>query len=129
MIIATILCLFAHVFVTYPLYQLYRNYVSARKSGLRIIISPVTPYTLQWQLAASLFRTHLEGYRWFRAIDWTCCWQDNDKLHQELGLCFIVVAPGHNVLCTSDPKTIDHVLKDWRGYVKSDNVNGESDHM
>lgn len=126
MIIATILCLFAHVFITYPLYQLYRNYVSARKSGLRIIISPVTPYTLQWQLVASLFRTYLERYRWFRAIDWTCCWQDNDKLHQELGLCFIVVAPGHNVLCTSDPTTIEHVLKDWRGYVKPDNVNGES---
>jgi len=127
MIIATILCLFAHVFITYSLCQLYRNYVSARKSGLRIIISPVTPYTLQWQLVASLFRTYLERYRWFRAIDWTCCWQDNEKLHQELGLCFIVVAPGHNVLCTSDPRTIEHVLKDWRGYVKPDNVNGESD--
>lgn len=128
MIVATLLCLlFTQCFVAYPLYQLYRNYISARRSGLRIIVSPITPYTLQWQLAASLLRPHLQDYRWFRAIDWTCCWQDNDKLHRELGLCFIVVAPGHNVLCTSDPKTIEHVLKDWRGFVKPDNVNGESD--
>jgi hypothetical protein len=129
MIIATIVCiLFAHFFVTYPLYQLCRNYISARRFDLRIIVSPVTPYTLQWQLAASLFRPYLQRFIWFRAIDWTCCWQDNDKLHQELGLCFIVVTPGHNVLCTSDPKTIEHVLKQWRDFVKPDNVNGESSH-
>ncbi|KAI5374498.1 hypothetical protein J4E82_006732 [Alternaria postmessia] len=29
----------------------------------------------------------------------------------------------HNVLCTSDPKTIEHVLKKWREFVKPDNVN------
>jgi hypothetical protein len=127
MIIITIICVaFAHFFVIYPLYQLYRNYLSARKTGLRIIISPLTPYTLQWQLATSFFRPFLQQYRWFRAIDWTCCWQDNDKLHQELGLCFAVVAPGHNVLCTSDSKTIEYVLRKWRDFVKPDFVNGES---
>jgi len=31
------------------------------------------------------------------------------------------------VLCTSDPLTTDHVLKKWRDFVKSDNVNGEYD--
>ena len=31
------------------------------------------------------------------------------------------------MLCTSDPLTIDHVLKKWRNFVKSDNVNGEYD--
>ena len=127
MIIVTILCLLlVHFFVTNPIYQLSRNYLSARKSGLRIIISPITPYTLQWQLAASLCGSYLQRYGWFRAIDWTCCWQDNDMFHKKLGLCFIVVAPGHNVLCTSDPKAIEHVLKKWREFVKPDNVNGES---
>ena len=126
MIITSILCLvFTHFFVVTPFYQLFRNYLSARKTGLRIIISPITPYTLQWRLLTSLCGSYLQQYRWFRAIDWTCCWQDNDRLHQELGLCFIIVAPGHNVLCTSDPKTIEHVLKKWREFVKPDNVNGE----
>jgi hypothetical protein len=89
-----------------------------------VVISPITPYTLQWKIASTLLRPLLVQFRWFRAIDWTCCWQDGDKLHEELGLGFIVVSPGLNVLCTSDPKTIEHVLKKWRDYVKPDNVNG-----
>jgi hypothetical protein len=117
--------LLAHFFITYPLFCLYRNYRAAQKTGLRLIVSPVTPYTLQWQLVTSVLRPLVVRFRWFRAIDWTCCWQDDDTLHQDLGLCFIVVAAGHNVLCASDQKTIEHVLKKWRDFVKPDNVNGE----
>lgn len=101
-----------------------RNYIAARKAGLRILISPITPYTLQWRLVAALLEKSLVRFRWYRAIDWTCAWQDGDTLHKELGDCFAVVSPGLNVVCTSDPKTIEHVLKDWRGFVKPDNVNG-----
>ncbi|KAF2026139.1 cytochrome P450 [Setomelanomma holmii] len=109
--------------VLHPIYSLLRNYVLARRAGLCIIVSPVTPYTFQWQLLASRLRPTLEYFQWFRAIDWTCAWHDENKLHQELGLSFIVVSPGLNVLCTSDPKTIEHVLKKWRDFVKPDNVN------
>ncbi|KAF7455017.1 CypX Cytochrome P450 [Pyrenophora tritici-repentis] len=109
--------------VIQPLFKLFCNYTTAQKSGLRIIVSPLPPFSFQWQLAAHLFRPLLQQWQWFRAIDWTCCWHDNDALHQELGLCFIVVSPGHNVLCTSDPRSIDHVLKKWRDFVKPDNVN------
>lgn len=112
-------------FLLIPLTSLTLDYTAVRKSGLRTVISPITPYTLQWQLAASLFRPILQHFRWFRAIDWSCAWQDNDKLHQELGWNFVVVSPGLNVMCTSDPKTIEHVLRKWREFVKPDNVNGE----
>ncbi|KAH7379157.1 cytochrome P450 [Phaeosphaeria sp. MPI-PUGE-AT-0046c] len=100
-----------------------RNYIAARRIGLKIIISPITPYTLQWRLVASILERVLVRFRWYRAIDWTCAWQDGNTLHKELGDCFIVVSPGLNVVCTSDPKTIEHVLKDWRAFVKPDNVN------
>ena len=113
----------AHL-VTYSLYCLYRNYQSARRTGLRLITSPLTPYTLRWQLATALFGPFLRRFRWFRAIDWTCAWQDGEQLHRELGECFIVVSPGYNVLCTSDAKTIEYVLRKWRDFVKPDNVNG-----
>ncbi|CAN9410151.1 unnamed protein product [Alternaria alternata] len=87
MIITSILCLvFTHFFVVTPFYQLSRNYLSARKTGLRIIISPITPYTLQWRLLTSLCGSYLQQYR-------------------------------------CDPKTIEHVLKKWREFVKPDNVN------
>jgi predicted ABC-type sugar transport system permease subunit len=93
MIIVTILyLLFTHFLFTVTLYHLSRNYHSARRSGLRIILSPITPYSLQWQLLANLCGSYLQRYRWYRAIDWTCCWQDNDKSHQELGLFHHCVA-------------------------------------
>ncbi|KAH7068503.1 cytochrome P450 [Paraphoma chrysanthemicola] len=109
--------------ILHPVFTLVRNYMKARGTGLRIIVSPITPYTLQWQLSASFFRPVFEHFRWFRAIDWTCAWHDDDKLHADLGQCFILVSPGLNVLCTSDPKTIEHVLKKWREFEKPDNVN------
>jgi hypothetical protein len=110
--------------IVYPLVSFVHNYIAARNSGLRFIVSPITPYTLQWQIASSLLRPVLCRFRWFRVIDWTCVWQDDDKVHKKLGRCFIVVSPGLNVLCTSDPKTLEHVLRKWREFVKPDNVNG-----
>jgi hypothetical protein len=107
------------------LLSIWSNYYAARYTGLRLIVSPITPYTLQWKIASALFRPLLVRFKWFRAIDWTCCWQDGDALHRELGLSFIVVSPGCNVLCTSDGQTIEHVFKKWREFVKPDNVNGE----
>ncbi|RMZ73656.1 cytochrome P450 3A7 [Pyrenophora seminiperda CCB06] len=123
MALLPLLSLLAISFTIYTLCNLLRNYNSARSSGLRIVVSPLAPFSLQWQLATYCFRPLLQRWRWFRAIDWTCCWHDNDNLHRELGLCFIVVSPGHNVLCTSDSQAIDHVLKKWRDFVKPDNVN------
>jgi hypothetical protein len=111
--------------VAYPVLSLCRNYISARKTGLCLLVSPIPPYTKVWQIAASQLRPVLCHFRWFRAIDWTCAWHDDDKLHDTLGSCFIVVSSGLNVLCTSNPKTIEHVLKKWREFVKPDNVNGE----
>lgn len=112
-------------FISATIVGLINNYLSARKTGLRILISPITPYTLQWRLAASFFAPVLVRLAWYRALDWTCAWQDGSKLHDELGKSFVVVAPGLNVLCSSDPKTMEGVLRDWRGFVKPDNVNGE----
>jgi hypothetical protein len=104
-------------------YYFSTNLVAARRSGLLYIISPITPYTLHWQLATSLLRPVLVKFKWFRAIDWTSCWRDGNKLHAELGSCFIVVSPGMNVLCTDDTVTVEHVLRAWREFVKPDNVN------
>jgi hypothetical protein len=104
---------------------LYNNYIAVRGTGLRLVISPITPYTLQWQLASSLLRPLLRKFRWFRVIDWTCAWQDALVINETLGSSFIVVSPGLNVLCTGDAQTIEHVLKKWRDFVKPDNVNGE----
>jgi cytochrome P450 len=103
--------------------QSIAKYMRARRTGLKIILSPITPYTLTWRLASSLFGHLLKRWKWYRAIDWTCCWQDGDLLHAELGESFLVVSPGLTVLCTSDATTYEAVLKEWREYEKPGNVN------
>lgn len=106
-----------------PVISLLINYKKARDTGLKIIISPITPYTWQWQFATAAFDSFLQSFRWYRAINWNCAWKDGDILHHELGANFLVVSPGLNVLCTSDPKTMEHTFRKWREFVKPDNVN------
>ncbi|KAF1943887.1 hypothetical protein EJ02DRAFT_510644 [Clathrospora elynae] len=105
LILTALAFLLSHLLLTNPLFRLYRNYRATQESGLRCIISPVTPYTLQWQLLATLLWPLLAVSR--------------------VGAFFIVVAPSFNVLCTSDARTIEHVLKKRREFVKPDNVNGD----
>jgi cytochrome P450 len=99
-------------------YKLYRNYLIASKTGLRLIISPLTPFELPWHMVPAIFGDSVKRQRWFRALDQTCAWQDKDKLHEELGQCFMHVSPGMNMMCTSDPVAIDHVFKKMRDFVK-----------
>jgi cytochrome P450 len=124
--------------LTWP-YKLYRNYLIARKTGLRLIISPITPFELPWHILPAIFNSWVKRQRWFRALDQTCAWQDKNALHEELGLCFMHVSPGMNMLCTSDAVAIDHVFKNMNTFVKPEvfktldffgpnlvTVNGES---
>lgn len=104
---------------TWP-YRLYRNYLDARKTGLCLIISPITPFELPWHICPAIFGSIIKRQRWFRALDQTCSWQDKNLLHEKLGSCFIHVSPGLNMLCTSDPTAIEYVYKKTKEFVKPD---------
>jgi cytochrome P450 len=116
-IVHLLLLLVLTAFLTWP-YRIYRNYLIARKTGLRLIISPITPFELPWHISPALFGSLIKRQRWFRALDQTCAWQDKNKLHEELGSCFMHVSPRMNMLCTSDPVAIDHVFKKMKEFVK-----------
>jgi cytochrome P450 len=120
-IIHIIILLVSAAFLNWP-YKLWRNYLTAHKTGLRLIISPLTPFELPWQVLPAIFGSIAKRQRWFRALDQTCAWQDKNKLHQELGPCFIIVSPGMNMLCTNDPVAIDHVYKKMKDFVKPEVV-------
>lgn len=100
------------------LYGLYSNYLAARKTGLRLIFSPITPFQLLWHVLPSLIPSILGRQRWFRALDQGWAWQDKNKLHAELGSSYVMVSPGMNMLCTSDPAAINHVFKNMKDFVK-----------
>jgi cytochrome P450 len=115
--VSILVLLFAALFATWP-YKIYCNYLVARKTGLRIIISPLTPFELPWQVSPSLFGSLVKRQRWFRALDQTCAWQDKNKLHEELGSCFLLVSPGMNMLCTNDPIAFEQVFKKMKEFPK-----------
>lgn len=100
------------------LYGIYSNYLTARQTGLRIIFSPITPFQLLWHLLPSFVPSLLKRQRWWRALDQGCSWQDKNKLHAELGSSYVIVSPGMNMLCTSDPAAINHVFKNMKDFVK-----------
>lgn len=112
-----LILLLAALLAAWP-YKIYCNYHIARKTGLRIIISPLTPFELPWQIAPSLFGALVKRQRWFRALDQTCAWQDKNKLHEDLGSCFLLVSPGMNMLCTNDPVAFEHVFKRMKEFPK-----------
>jgi cytochrome P450 len=116
-LIHIITLLIAALVLNWP-YQLYCNYLIARKTGLPLIISPITPFTLPWHIFPTLFPFFIKRQRWYRALDQTCAWQDKNRLHAELGTCFMHVSPGMNMLCTSDPVAIDNVFKKMNDFVK-----------
>lgn len=100
------------------LYGIYSNYLTARKTGLRLIFSPITPFQLLWHLLPSFIPSFLKRQQWFRALDQGYSWQDQNKLHEKLGSSFIMVSPGMNMLCTSDPAALHSVFKNMKDFVK-----------
>lgn len=122
--LTTVTILHLLIFLLFPIIQ---NYTRARKTGLRIIVSPITPHTLPWRIASSLFRPILQHFAWYRVIDWTCCWQDARVTSTSAEKQVLVVSPGSIVLCTRDEKTIEGVLRKWREFEKPDGINGKSE--
>jgi hypothetical protein len=41
------------------------GYIRARKTGLKIVVSPLTPYTLNWRIASLVLRPVLRRFRWY----------------------------------------------------------------
>ncbi|KAH3956464.1 hypothetical protein HBI24_161690 [Parastagonospora nodorum] len=118
--LTTVATLYLLILLLFPLTQ---NYIRARRTGLRVIISPITPYNLTWRIASSSLRPILQHCTWYRVIDWTCCWQDASLASTSAEKEVLVVSPGLILLCTRDEKTIEGVLRKWREFEKPEWVN------
>jgi hypothetical protein len=99
-------------FSNYP-----RNVISARKTGLPILFSPVSPSNPLWLIFSSTFERQLAKYLpWF--IYKTICmtiygWQFRYRhsLNRLLpGPVFVLVTPGQNELWIADPDMVTEVL-------------------
>jgi hypothetical protein len=99
-------------------YKLYTNYQQARRTQLRILISPFDPIGVTFLILSAYLGPLLSTMRWARVINPTWSWQDNFKNHEKLGSSFIVVTPEKNVLYSADAGVVEQVLGKRKVWVK-----------
>lgn len=105
--------------------SLWNNYRTARRIGLPIILSPVSPLNPFWIVSCRLFpKILLLKYLPFGLGTWARCtyigWSFDDKhaLHDELGEIFTIVTPGGNEIVVADPETAQVVFSRRKEFIK-----------
>ena len=111
--------------VTWTIISIIRNYSIARKIGLPIIVSPVSPLNPLWILTSRAFPSILLlrylpfGFgKWARCtvLGWT--FKDKHALHDELGSVFVIVTPGGNEVTVADAEITYNLLSRRKDFIK-----------
>lgn len=112
-------------FLSWTIISISLNYTAARKMGLPVIISPVSPLNPLWILTYRTFPSILSLSRLpFGLGKWARCtflgWTFNDKhaLHDELGPVFVVVTPGGNEVTVADSHATHDILSHRKEFIK-----------
>lgn len=128
------LLLLSSIFLAFLLSQcfsLYRSYQNARTLGLPIVISPVNPKNILWQLVQPrvqpLLRLLPDSLIQFAIIsNPTWSFQDKAAVHQRLGPAFVLVCPGINHISVADPDAVTTILTKRKEFPKP-NLYGKLD--
>lgn len=111
--------------LSWTIIAIISNYVAARKIGLPIIISPVSPLNPLWIITYRTFPSVLSLSRLpFGLGTWARCtflgWSFKDKhaLHDELGRVFVIVTPGGNEVTMADPQATHDILSHRKEFIK-----------
>ena len=104
---------------------LFRNYVVARRIGLPIVVSPITPLNPFWLICYRVFpsvlllkRLPFGLGRWARCIYTSWTFDDKCALHDELGDLFSIVSPGSIEVVVADPKSAHDIFTRRKDFVK-----------
>lgn len=94
-----------------------RNYRLAQKSGLPIVIGPLSPANPIWLIVVALFGyltiSSIIPRSIFNLVKYTISgWEHYDRHfdHEKSGGSFILVSPGQNTIFTADPEIGMEVL-------------------
>ena len=111
------------------------NYYSARRIGLPIVISPVSPLDPFWifshrYLPLKLLRSLPWGLGTFARcsyMGWS--FQDKCAIHQEMGGAFVLVNPGINEVIVADPEAVHSILGRRKEFIKPAALYGKSKYL
>lgn len=123
MALVTLLSLGIAAYIFPQLYMLYENYQHARRTGLRIVVTPIDPHGFLWQATSPILKglmRKLPPYLtlWFRVLDMGWSWEVDYATHEQLGDSFIICGAGRNVLYTANFEAITWVLGKRKEFTK-----------
>lgn len=108
------------------LWSLYKNYLSARKTGLPIVICPVNPYHPLWLIFSvplrPLFEKYLPAwiYRRLNLAIYGFEFRGKMDVFGDKGPAFVLVTCGANELSLMDPELAVEVLKRIKDFPNTD---------
>ena len=106
-------------------YNLFRNYIEARKLGIHIVVIPVSWHETWWILIrrSLKFLRHvpvLGHWYKFSYLGWTL--DHRFKPHEVYGDAFVVVAPKANVVMINDPAAGALLQRDYKTWIKPETL-------
>ena len=126
-----IFCSAFTAYLVWTLISLLVNYHSARRIGLPIVISPISPLDPLWILShRRLPLKVLQSLPWGLGTFARCSYmgwsfQDKCAIHQEIGDAFVLVNPGTNEVVVADPKAVHSILGRRKDFIKPAALYGE----
>ena len=114
------------VWILSTLYHLFKNYLSARKTGLPIIIFPLNNYSLLWLVSSvplrPLYEKYLPASIYERINLATYGWEFRvkDSIFDKYGHAFVTVTAGPNELSVKDPELATEILKRMQDFRHTD---------
>jgi hypothetical protein len=111
LVIATV----ATALLTWPLANIFRNYMKARKIGLPIVITPVVSLNPFWMLVTPLIApltSRLPGFlgEFMNYGRFTWYFQTKARILRRLGPAFIIVNPGGIRIVLGDGSAVENLL-------------------
>ena len=109
----------------WTLSTLLGNYAVARRIGLPIVVSPITPLNIIWLLSYRVFppvlllkRLPFGLGRWARCTYTSWTFDDKCALHDEVGDLFCIVSPGSIEVVVADRKAANDVFARRKDFIK-----------
>ena len=124
MAVGLILWTIALLCLGYLPYNLFRNYLQARKIGLPMVLILLDPFSpLAWTLGPLLFPIfsalpiqRIRDWATFAQIHWP--FGDQGGAHKRFGPAFLLVSPSSINLVINDPGAVEDVLRQINKFLK-----------
>ena len=114
------------VYNLYRAYNLFCNYLIARKLGVPIIIIPVGWQDDWWLLSCESFRwiTRLPSFLsyWYTFSHVAWAQEERWKPHRKYGDVFVICSPVANELMVNDPEATVEISAQWKAWLKAEPV-------